>query len=104
MFTKFTSAAERRGFEPLIRFWRIHAFQACLFNHSSTFPDASLRDTVLENERKLRIIFLFRAIFATKVLFFFRATIKKHEYSSKKVIFTHLAYLDSTALLFSKIK
>ena len=30
--------AERRGFEPLIRFRRIHAFQACLFNHSSTSP------------------------------------------------------------------
>ena len=30
--------AERGGFEPPIRFWRIHAFQACLFNHSSTFP------------------------------------------------------------------
>ena len=22
----------------VIRFWRIHAFQACLFNHSSTSP------------------------------------------------------------------
>ena len=33
-----TNKAERTGFEPVIRFWRIHAFQACLFNHSSTFP------------------------------------------------------------------
>jgi len=41
----------------------------------------------LENERKLRIKFLFRAIFATKVLFFFFATIKKRDYSSKKVTF-----------------
>ena len=31
-------AAERRGFEPRIPFWGIHAFQACLFNHSSTSP------------------------------------------------------------------
>ena len=30
--------AERRGFEPRIPFWGIHAFQACLFNHSSTSP------------------------------------------------------------------
>lgn len=30
--------AERRGFEPLIRFRRIRAFQARLFNHSSTSP------------------------------------------------------------------
>ena len=35
---KFNVCAERIGFEPTIRFWRIHAFQACLFNHSSTFP------------------------------------------------------------------
>ena len=30
--------AERAGFEPAIHFWRIHAFQACLFNHSSISP------------------------------------------------------------------
>ena len=31
--------AERTGFEPVIPFGGIHAFQACLFNHSSTSPD-----------------------------------------------------------------
>ena len=30
--------AERRGFEPRKHFWRLHAFQACLFNHSSISP------------------------------------------------------------------
>ena len=30
--------AERQGFEPRIPFWSIHAFQACLFNHSSISP------------------------------------------------------------------
>lgn len=30
--------AERRGFEPLKRFWRLLAFQAGQFNHSCTFP------------------------------------------------------------------
>ena len=30
--------AERTGFEPANRFCRLHAFQACLFNHSSTSP------------------------------------------------------------------
>ena len=30
--------AERGGFEPPKRFGRLHAFQACLFNHSSIFP------------------------------------------------------------------
>ncbi len=30
--------AEKAGFEPAIRFRRIHAFQACLFNHSSISP------------------------------------------------------------------
>ena len=30
--------AERTRFELVIHFWRIHAFQACLFNHSSISP------------------------------------------------------------------
>src|SRR6185312_2761290 len=30
--------ADKRGFEPLIRYERIHAFQACAFNHSATCP------------------------------------------------------------------
>ncbi len=30
--------AERIGFEPTKPFRGLHAFQACLFNHSSTFP------------------------------------------------------------------
>ena len=34
------SFAERRGFEPRKHFWRLHAFQACLFNHSSISPYA----------------------------------------------------------------
>ena len=33
------SGAERTGFEPANQFCRLHAFQACLFNHSSTFPE-----------------------------------------------------------------
>ncbi len=31
-------AAEKKGFEPSIRGYRIYAFQAYLFNHSSTSP------------------------------------------------------------------
>ena len=31
--------AEREGFEPSIRDKRIHAFQACAFNHSATSPE-----------------------------------------------------------------
>ena len=30
--------AEREGFEPSIRGYRIHTFQACAFNHSATSP------------------------------------------------------------------
>lgn len=38
MFNKFVfyREAERKGFEPSIRYSRIHAFQACDLNHSST--------------------------------------------------------------------
>ena len=35
--------AERTGFEPANRFCRLHAFQACLFNHSSTSPKNTLQ-------------------------------------------------------------
>src|SRR5690606_40284616 len=31
--------ADRGAFEPPIRYSRIHAFQACAFNHSATCPD-----------------------------------------------------------------
>ena len=30
--------AERAGFEPAIRFWQIHTFQACALDHSATSP------------------------------------------------------------------
>ena len=30
--------AEREGFEPSIRGYRIHTFQACAFDHSATAP------------------------------------------------------------------
>ena len=36
LFAKYP--AERTGFEPASQFCRLHAFQACLFNHSSTSP------------------------------------------------------------------
>ena len=34
------SLAEREGFEPSIRFWRILTFQASAFDHSATAPHA----------------------------------------------------------------
>ena len=33
--------AEREGFEPSIRCYRIHTFQACSFNHSDTSPETT---------------------------------------------------------------
>jgi hypothetical protein len=30
--------AERKGFEPLNHFWRLHTFQACAFDHSAISP------------------------------------------------------------------
>ena len=38
--------AERGGFEPPIPFRGIHAFQACLFSHSSTFPSSAVKDAI----------------------------------------------------------
>ena len=37
-FKPCQSLAERLGFEPRKPFWSLHAFQACLFNHSSISP------------------------------------------------------------------
>ncbi len=34
----FGDVAEREGFEPSIRFWRILTFQASAFDHSATAP------------------------------------------------------------------
>ena len=55
-FKSCQSLAERRGFEPRKPFWSLHAFQACLFNHSSISP---LRSKAL------------LSISATKLLLFF---------------------------------
>jgi hypothetical protein len=38
--SKLGSVAEREGFEPSIRFWRILTFQASAFDHSATAPHA----------------------------------------------------------------
>ena len=46
-----TLPAERGGFEPPKRFRRLHAFQACLFSHSSISP---------WRFRGAKVIFLFR--------------------------------------------
>ena len=37
-FIKYSTKAERKGFEPPVPFWGTHAFQACLLNHSSISP------------------------------------------------------------------
>jgi hypothetical protein len=37
-FSVEKEVAVRQGFEPWIRGYRIHAFQACAFNHSATSP------------------------------------------------------------------
>ena len=49
----YTMFAERAGFEPAIRFRRIHAFQACLFNHSSISPDSSASLKRAQNTKKI---------------------------------------------------
>ena len=41
-----TCVAEREGFEPSIRFWRILTFQASAFDHSATAPHALERGRI----------------------------------------------------------
>jgi hypothetical protein len=46
--------AEREGFEPSIRFWRILTFQASAFDHSATAPHArkALSLVIPDGDRK----------------------------------------------------
>ena len=79
--SKLTSAAcskifaERRGFEPRKHFWRLHAFQACLFNHSSISPRAicafsATKLLLFSHIRKnLSIFFINFTYFSPKSLF-----------------------------------
>ena len=48
----FYRFAERTGFEPANQFCRLHAFQACLFNHSSTSPMISFRKSACKITKK----------------------------------------------------
>ncbi len=57
--------AEREGFEPSIRFWRILTFQASAFDHSATAPHALDRRCALAaalSFRKARMDGLYRAV------------------------------------------
>jgi hypothetical protein len=49
--TAETKLAEREGFEPSIRFWRILTFQASAFDHSATAPAAPGRVHDLKESR-----------------------------------------------------
>ena len=40
LLIRIKKLAEREGFEPSIRFWRILTFQASAFDHSATAPHA----------------------------------------------------------------
>ena len=68
--------AERRGFEPRKPFWSLHAFQACLFNHSSISPFALFCAT-FQNRLQNYIFFV---TYARKYAIFF----KKNNYFSLK--------------------
>ena len=63
--------AERPGFEPGNRFGRLHAFQACLFSHSSISPSTCAHHgDFFEIGCKLRLFYDIAAKSATKILIF----------------------------------
>ena len=49
--------AERRGFEPRNRFGRLHAFQACLFSHSSISPNRSAKVRIIYQTNIYKLYF-----------------------------------------------
>lgn len=59
MFNKFVfyREAERKGFEPSIRFWRIHTFQACSFDHSDTSLKVSFYKSLNYNKNLIQQFF-----------------------------------------------
>ena len=77
LLDRFTFSAERRGFEPRKPFRSLHAFQACLFSHSSIFPT----NTVCALTRNS----------ATNILIFFHATIFFGNILSKSQFFLRLS-------------
>ena len=66
-FSLILNFAERRGFEPRIPFRSIHAFQACLFNHSSISPIYAFLEIGCKLQKKCEP----QAFSATNVFFFF---------------------------------
>jgi hypothetical protein len=54
----FFGLAEREGFEPSIRFCRIHDFQSCSFDRSDTSPENCVGTVAMQTcepcERRLR--------------------------------------------------
>ena len=51
-------SAERAGFEPAKPFRGLHAFQACLFNHSSTFPVSKYKIITFYSKIHIFVCFL----------------------------------------------
>ena len=68
------SFAERRGFEPLIRFRRIRAFQARLFNHSSITPCVWLTECKGSDyfDISVFLLFVFRRVGCMNVAMFIK--------------------------------
>ena len=48
----FLYLAEREGFEPSIRGYRIHTFQACSFSHSDTSPKSGRNDRASARQKQ----------------------------------------------------
>ncbi len=70
--------AERGGFEPPIPFWSIHAFQACLFNHSSISPFS----TEPEIAANLHLISQAQSVFSHKCILFFTFGVYNRQFIS----------------------
>ena len=87
------AAAERRGFEPRNRFGRLHAFQACLFSHSSISPFLTQKNALRTMHNAFRL---------QKYLFFIRVAHYLGKNFSLQCPFWCFRLL--TATLFGKIR
>lgn len=60
--------AERGGFEPPVRCWRTHAFQACTLSHSDISPKIGIF-LLIYYQKFARVIFIFAAKFLFGLIF-----------------------------------
>ena len=99
--------AEREGFEPSIRGYRIHTFQACAFNHSATSPTDSKNihtQYFIQLQKKNRLICQSHALIGpSKITYPLKRKLVKSWISSISVRTGSIFNFSLVSFIFSKV-